>query len=107
MGGYFHHRIGNNLHKKYAHEWAGSMSAHFCFHLTRKGLLTDGINRMIKGCFDYQAVKDAANAIQGKDGKVKSARQTMAEQVLADFHQKQKWVDDTLGMTHQQKEEYE
>jgi hypothetical protein len=62
---------------------------------------------MIKGCFDYQAVKDAANAIQGKDGKVKSARQAMAEQVLVDFDQKQKWVDNTLGMTHQQKEEYE
>ncbi len=62
---------------------------------------------MIKGCFNYQAVKDAANAIQGKDGKVKSARQAMAEQVLADFDQKQKWVDNTLGMTYQQKEEHE
>ncbi len=80
---------------------------HFRFHLARKGLLTDGINRMMKGCFDYQAVKDAANAVQGKDGKVKSARQAMAEQVLADFDQKQKWVDNMLGMTHQQKEEYE
>ncbi len=66
------------------------MSAHFCFHLARKGLLTDGINRMIKGCFDYQAVKDAVNAIQGKSRKVKSARQAIAEQVLADFNQKQK-----------------
>jgi hypothetical protein len=72
-----------------------------------KGLLVDGINKMIKGCFNYQAVKDAVNAIQGKDGKVKSARQAMAEQVLADFNQKQKWVDNTLGMTYQQKEERE
>jgi hypothetical protein len=104
--GYFQHGIGNDLHKKYAHELAGNMLSHFCFHLARKGLLTDGINRMIKGCFDYQAVKDAANAIQGKDGKVKSARQAMAEQILADFNQKQKWVENTLGMTHQQKEEY-
>ncbi len=62
---------------------------------------------MIKGCFNYQAVKDAANAIQGKDKKVKSARQAMAEQVLADFDQKQKWVDNMLGMTYQQKEEHE
>jgi hypothetical protein len=31
----------------------------------------------------------------------------MAEQVLADFDQKQKWVDNTLGMTYQQKEEHE
>ncbi len=61
---------------------------------------------MIKVCFDYQAVKDAANAIQGKDGKVKSARQALAEQVLAHFDQKQKWVDNTLGMTYQQKEEH-
>jgi hypothetical protein len=30
----------------------------------------------------------------------------MAEQVLADFDQKQKWVDNALGMTHQQKEEH-
>ncbi len=88
--GYFRHGIGNNLNKKYAHEWAGSVSAHFCFHLTRKGLLMDGINKMIKGCFDYQAVKDAVNAILGKDRKVKSARQAMAEQVHADFDQKQK-----------------
>jgi hypothetical protein len=105
--GYFRHGIANDFHKKYTHKWAGSVSAHFHFHLTRKGLLMDGINRMIKGCFDYQAVKDAANAIQGKDGKVKSARQSMTEQVLADFDQKQKLVDNTLGMTHQQKEEYE
>jgi hypothetical protein len=62
---------------------------------------------MIKGCFDYQAVKDATNAIQGKDSKVKSARQAMAEQVLANFDQKQKWVDNTLGMSYQQKEEHE
>jgi hypothetical protein len=82
------------------------VSAHFRFHLARKGLLTDGINKIIKGCFDYQAVKDAANAIQGKDGKVKSARQAMVEQVLVDFDQKQKWVDNTLGMTYQQKEEH-
>ncbi len=61
---------------------------------------------MIKGCFDYQAVKDAANAIQGKEGKVKSARQAMAEQVLADFDQKQKWVDNMLGTTYQQKKEH-
>jgi hypothetical protein len=62
----------------------------------------DGINRMIKGCFDYRAVKDAFSL----NGKVKSARQAMAEQVLADFDKKQKWVDNTLGMTHQQKEDY-
>ncbi len=61
--GYFRHGIGNDLHKKYAHEWAGSVSAHFRFHLARKGLLMDGINKMIKGCFNYQAVKDAVNAI--------------------------------------------
>ena len=30
----------------------------------------------------------------------------MAEQVLADFDQKQKCVDNALGMTHQQKEEH-
>jgi hypothetical protein len=90
---------------KYADEWAGSVSAHFRFHLAKKGLLTDGINRMIKRCFDYQAVKDAAQAIM-KDGKVKSARQAMAEQVLADFDWNHKWVDNTLGMTHQQKEEH-
>ena len=30
----------------------------------------------------------------------------MAEQVLDDFDQKQKWVDNTLGMTYQQKEEH-
>jgi hypothetical protein len=83
------------------------MSAHFRFHLARKGLLTDGINKMIKGYFNYQAVKDAANAIQGKDRKVKSAKQAMAEQVLVDFDQKQKWVDNTLGMTYQQEEEQE
>ncbi len=104
--GYFQHRIGYNPHKKYAYEWAGSVSVHFLFHLARKVLLTDGINKMIKGCFVYQAVKDAANAVQGKDGRVKSARQAMAEQVLADFDQKHKWVNNMLGMTHQQKEEH-
>jgi hypothetical protein len=58
------------------------LSAHIRFHLISQGFNNAGINDLIKGSFDFQATKDAAQAVAGEDGRVKSLQQAEAEQVL-------------------------
>ena len=58
--------------KKLALEWSGSLFAHIRFHLLSQGFDNAGIDTLIKGSFDYQATKDAAQAMVGEDGRVKS-----------------------------------
>ncbi len=99
--------MGNNGHKKLALEWSGSLSAHIRFHLLSQGFNNAVINNLIKGSFDLQATKDAAQAVGGVDRRVKSIQQAEAEQVLLNHDKTQHWVDLTLGMTRKQQEEYE
>jgi hypothetical protein len=42
------------------------------FHLLGQGFNNAGINDLIKGSFDLQATKDAAQAVVGEDRRVKS-----------------------------------
>ncbi len=104
---YYRFGVGNNGHKKLALEWSGSLSAHIRFHLLGRGFDNAGINDLIKGSFDLQATKDAAQAVVGEDGHVKSIQQAEAEQVLLNHDKTQHWVDLTLGMTKKQQDEYE
>ncbi len=105
--GYYHFGVGNNGQKKLALEWSGSLSTHIRFHLLSQGFDNAGINNLIKGSFDLQATKDAAQAVVGEDGRVKSNQEAEAEQVLLDHDKTQHWVDLTLGMTKKQQDEYE
>ena len=100
--GYYRYGVGNKSHKKLALEWSGSLSAHTQFHLFGQGFDNAGINNLIKGSFDYQATKDAAQAVVGEDGQVKSLQQAETEQVLSNHDKTQQWVDPTLGMTKKQ-----
>jgi hypothetical protein len=104
---YYRYGVGNESHKKLALEWSGSLSAHIRFHLLGRGFDNTGINDLIKGSFDYQATKDAAQAMVGENKQVKSLRQAEAEQVLFNHDKTHQWVDLTLGMTKKQQEEYE
>jgi hypothetical protein len=52
------------------------------FQLISQGFDNAGINNSIKGSFDFQATKDAAQAVVGEDGRVKLLQQVEAEQVL-------------------------
>jgi hypothetical protein len=61
---------------------------------------------LVQGSFNLQAIREAAEAIQGGDGQIKTRSQTVAEQVLQRHNKTQLWVDLTLGMTKLQKEEY-
>ncbi len=90
--------MGNNSHQKYAVSWSGSLSAHLRYFLLCRGLNAAGINHLIKQSFDYDAIVDAANAVQ-KDGKVVSREQAAAEQKLEAFDKKNSWVDIRLGQT--------
>ena len=105
--GYYRFGIGNEDHKSLAMDWSASLSAHIRFHLLGRGFDSKGINDLIKGSFDIQAVKDAAQAVVGNDGRVKSLRQAEAEQILSDHDKTQPWVNLELGMTKKQLEEYE
>jgi hypothetical protein len=62
---------------------------------------------LVQGSFDLQATREAAEAIQDDDGRIKTRSQAAAEQVLQRHDQTQLWVDLTLGMTKRQKEEHE
>jgi hypothetical protein len=97
--GYYRFGIGNNGHKYLAMEWPASLSAHIRFHLISCGFDSSGINNLIKGSFDIQAVKDAAQAVVGKDGRVKSLCQAEAELILSNHDKTQSWVNLELGMT--------
>ncbi len=105
--GYYCFGVGNNGHKKLALEWSGSLSAHIRFHLLGRGFNNAGINNLIKGRFNLQATKEAAQAVVGEDGCVKSIRQGEAEQILLNHDKTRHWVDLTLSMTKKQQEEYE
>jgi hypothetical protein len=67
----------------------------------------EGVNNLIKKAFDFQAVKEAAEAVMGEDGRIQTKGQAAAEQVLHNHDSTQHWVDITLGMTQRQKEEHE
>jgi hypothetical protein len=71
--GYYRKGVGDNSHQKYAVSWSGSLSAHLRYFLLRRGLNAASINQLIKQSFDYNAIVDAANAVQ-KDGKVVSRK---------------------------------
>jgi hypothetical protein len=62
---------------------------------------------LVQGSFDLQATREAAEAVQDSDGRIKTRSQAAAEQVLQ-MHDKlhSSWVDLTLGMTKLQKEEH-
>ncbi len=80
--GHYRFGVGNDGHKKLALEWSGSLSVHIRLHLLGRGFDNAEINNLIKGSFDLQATKDAAQAVVGEDGRVKSIQQAEAEQVL-------------------------
>jgi hypothetical protein len=62
---------------------------------------------LVRGSFDLQATREAAEAIQDDDRQIKTRSQAAAEQVLQRHNQTQLWVDLTLGMTKHQNEEHE
>jgi hypothetical protein len=105
--GFFCYRIGNNVHHSYLLEWSGGVSSHVRYHLLRQGIKPNGINNLIRGSFDFQATKEAAEAVMGNDGSIRTKSQVAAEQVLQNHENTQHWVDLTLGMMQCQKEEYE
>ena len=104
--GYYRFGIGNKDHKNSALEWSASMSAHIRFYLLGRGFDNTGLNDLIKGSFDIQAVKDAAQAVVGDDGRVKSLCQAEAEKILSNHDRTQSWVNLELGMTKKQLEEH-
>jgi hypothetical protein len=105
--GYFRYGIGNDPHRTHAVEWAGAVSSHIRFHLLRRGFDQEGVNNLVRGSFDLQATREAADAVQDRDGRIKTKSQAEAEQVLQ-LHDKlhSGWVDITLGMTKAQREEH-
>ncbi len=105
--GYYQFGIGNEGHKNLAMEWSASLSAHIRFHLIGRGFDSSGINNLIKGSFDIQAVKDSAQAVVVKDGRVKSLCQAEAELILSNHDKTQSWVNLELGMTKKQLDDYE
>jgi hypothetical protein len=105
--GYHQFGIGNEGHKNLAMEWSTSLSTHIRFHLIGQGFDSSGINNLIKGSIDIQAVKDSAQAVVGKDGRVKSLHQAEAELILSNHDKTQSWVNLELGMTKKQLDDYE
>jgi hypothetical protein len=105
--GFFWYGIGNNAHRNHSLEWSGGVSSHVRYHLLRQGMKPDGINNLIKKAFDFQAAKEAAEAVMGVDGCIRTKGQVAAEQVLQNHDNTQHWVNITLGMTQRQKEEHE
>jgi hypothetical protein len=74
-------------------EWSASLSAHIRFRLIGRGFENSGINNLIKDSFYIQAVKDSAQVVVGKDGRVKSLRQAEAELILSNHDKTQSWVN--------------
>ncbi len=95
-------RIGNEPHKKHALEWSEGLSSHICFHLLHCEIKGEGINNLIRSGFDFKVASEAARAVLGKNGRVMSQSQAVAERVLDDHDQKQQCVDITLEMTKKQ-----
>ncbi len=82
------------------------MSSHIRFHLLCRGFESEGVNNLIRGSFDLQAIREAVEAIQDGNKRIKTQSQAAAEQVLQRHAETQWWVDLTLRMTKLQKEEY-
>ncbi len=80
--------------------------SHVRFRLLGHGFDTEGINDSIQGTFNLQATKDAAQAVLGSDGQVKSQHQAEAEKVLLNQDRTQLWVDLKLDMTKKQLEDH-
>ncbi len=100
--GYYKKGIGNNMHKTFAIDWSGSLSAHLQYFLLCWGFDGNGINQLIKQSFSYHAIVDATYMVQNKQSKIVSKSQTAAEQKLAAFDQKNTWFDISLGCTPSQ-----
>ena len=80
--GFLRYGIGNDVHRSYLLEWSGGVSSHVRYHLLRQGIEPNGINNLIWGSFDFQATKEAAEAVMGNDGRIRTKSQAVAEQVL-------------------------
>jgi hypothetical protein len=81
------------------------VSSHIRFHLLCQGFESKRVNNLVRGSFDLQATREAAEAIQDGKGCIKTRSQAAAEQVLQRHDETQWWVDLTLGMTKLHKEE--
>jgi hypothetical protein len=104
--GFFWYGIGNNAHRNHLLEWSGGVSSHVRYHLLHQGIKPNGINNLIKKAFDFQASKEAAEAVMGVDGRIQTKGQAAAEQLLKNHDNTQHWVNITLGMMQCQKEEH-
>ncbi len=93
------HSIGQGCkaYKGVASRWLGCVSAHFCFHLMKRGVTDKSALALIRASFSQQALRDAINA-RMKDGKVVSAIQAKFGKELDDMMRKAMWVDITKGM---------
>jgi hypothetical protein len=80
--GYFRYGVGNNLHCAHALELSGAVLSHIRFHLLRRGFKSEGVNDLVQGSFDLQSTREAAEAIQDNNGRIKTRRQAAAEQGL-------------------------
>ncbi len=61
--GYFRYSIGNNPHQTHTVEWAGAVSSHNRFYLLCRGFNQEGVNNLVRGSFDLQATREAADAV--------------------------------------------
>ncbi len=103
---YFCFRIGNDANCAHALKWSGAVSSHIRFHLLHQGFESKGVNNLVCRSFNLQATREAAEAIQDGDGRIKTRSQAAAEKVLQRHNETQLWVDLTLGMTKLQREEH-
>ncbi len=92
--------IGNDPHRAHAVDWAGATSSHIQYHLLRREFEPKGVNNLVQRSFNLQATREAAEAVQDSDGRIKTRNQAAAEQALQ-LHDKlnSSWVDISLGMT--------
>jgi hypothetical protein len=95
--GYHLNGQGCKAHKGVASRWLGCVSAHFRFHLMKRGVTDDSALALIRASFSQQVLRDAINATI-KDGKVVSATQAKFDDELDNMMRKAMWVDITKGM---------
>ncbi len=72
LKGFHSNGQGCKAHKGVASRWLGCVSAHFCFHLMKRGVTDESTLALIQASFSQQALRDSINATM-KDGKVVSA----------------------------------
>jgi hypothetical protein len=77
------------------------------FYAKHQDFESKGVINLVQGSFNLQAIREAAEAIQDDNGRIKTRCQAALDQVLQRHDQTQLWVDLTLGMTKHQKEEHE